>query len=160
MCRPTPYKSVVPAKLQDLRPLPSFTKSSMASFAAPAIDNLFSNAMSAETMISDCISKHNLPFLASTSSFGLTRCDGETFIGREGRFQYRYDRLFSLVFSRTSPCFPFSFSVEKVLGIKSAKSYQNPRKGDPTIRNLKGRAWQHCNLYSQSVPLTDCFTLR
>ena len=36
--------------------------------------------------------------------------------------------------------FSFSFPVEKILGIKSAKSYQNPRKGGPTIRNLKGRA--------------------
>ena len=55
----------------------------MVSFAAPANDSLSSKVMNAETMITDCISQHNLPFLASASSFGLT-CDGKTFVGKKG----------------------------------------------------------------------------
>ena len=121
-------------------------------FAGPAKDSLSSKVMNDETMVSTVSPSITCPFLPPRH-LSVSRVTVKQFCREERRFQYRYDRLFCevrrpgyacIVFSRTSRRFFFLFSVEKILGIKSAKSYQNPRKGGPTIRNLKGRAWQHC----------------
>ena len=118
----------------------------------------------------DCISQHNLPFLATSGPrhLSVSHVTVKQFCREERRFQYRYDQLFlwsekaGLCLHRflayVSSCllrlvvFLSLFLLRKYWD-KIRKIILKSAKRGPTIRNLKGRAWQHCkNLSSLLHP--------
>ena len=105
----------------------------MIYFAGPANDSLSSKVMKDETMVSTVSPSITCPFLPPRH-LSVSHVTVKQFCREERRFQYRHDRLLCEVRRLGYACiifsvglrlfvFSFSFSVEKILGIKSAKSY-------------------------------------